>query len=469
MQKSRKPLSIIGLVMINVIAIDSLRNLPPNASNGLSLVLLYGIASLLFLLPCILVTAELATHYPKTGGVYVWVREAFGKKTGFLTIWLQWIYNVFWYPTILSFMAVNIAYLFDPQLAHSRLFITIIVISLFSIATVVNCFGMRTSSLVSTISAIGGTLIPMILLIALGAYWYFDDKPLALQFDLQHWLPSFQHIPNLAFFAVVIFSLMGLEMSAVHAEEVKNPERDYPRALLYSGLIIVITLVLASLAIALVVPQQSLNIISGIDQALEIFLGTFQLQWLMPIALVLIILGGFGSMAAWVIGPTKGLVVAAEDGSMPKSLMARNKKGVPINILILQAVVVLLLSSLLLFFKHVSTYYWLLSDLTAQLALMFYIFLFAAAIRLRYLTPYKEGAFRIPGGKIGIWLVGIIGILTCIGGIAIGFIPPQDVTITHPDAFELTLFFGIIIFTIVPILIHQLCRKKIYKQNCKTL
>ena len=95
--------------MINVIAIDSLRNLPANAEMGLTIAFFYVIIALLFLLPCILITAELATHWPKTGGAYVWVKEAFGPRWGFVSIWLQWIYNVFWYPTILSFIAVNIA------------------------------------------------------------------------------------------------------------------------------------------------------------------------------------------------------------------------------------------------------------------------------------------------------------------------------------------------------------------------
>ncbi len=108
----KRVLSVFSLVMINVIAIDSLRNLPTNADNGLTILLFYLIAAAIFLVPSVLVTAELATHRPKTGGVYVWVREAFGPQWGFFTIWLQWIYNVFWYPTILSFIAVNIAYFF---------------------------------------------------------------------------------------------------------------------------------------------------------------------------------------------------------------------------------------------------------------------------------------------------------------------------------------------------------------------
>src|SRR5690242_8046126 len=97
---SSKRLSVFALVMINVIAVDSLRNLTMGAEYGLALVFFYSLAALLFFIPTVLVTAELATGWPITGGSYVWVREAFGSRLGFLAIWLQWIYNVVWYPTI---------------------------------------------------------------------------------------------------------------------------------------------------------------------------------------------------------------------------------------------------------------------------------------------------------------------------------------------------------------------------------
>src|SRR5258708_37865689 len=100
MQTSFKPgkiLSLFSLVMINVIAVDSLRTLPISAAYGYSLIFYYVLAALAFFIPSTLVSAELATGWPTIGGVYIWVREAFGNRWGFLAIWLQWIYNVVWY------------------------------------------------------------------------------------------------------------------------------------------------------------------------------------------------------------------------------------------------------------------------------------------------------------------------------------------------------------------------------------
>ena len=109
----KKTLSVTSLVMINVIAIDSLRTLPMGAEYGFSLVFYYLLAAITFFMPVALVAAELATGWPETGGVYVWVREAFGKKIGFITIWLQWFYNICWYPTIMAFHRGDAGLLFQ--------------------------------------------------------------------------------------------------------------------------------------------------------------------------------------------------------------------------------------------------------------------------------------------------------------------------------------------------------------------
>ncbi len=440
---SKRVLSVFQLVMINVIAIDSLRNLPTNAGTGLHIIFYYLIGAVFFLFPCIYVTAELAGRYPKTGGSYVWAREAFGDRWGFFSIWMQWIYNVIWYPTILSFIAVNIAYLIHPAFVNNTWFLVAATVLMFSLATLVNWFGMRVSGFISTLSAILGTLLPMIGIIVLGIVWWASGKTLALGMHWNALIPNTLGSGNAAFFVVIIFSLMGIEMSAVHAEEVKNPKRDYRQALIYSSLLILITLILSSTAIALIVPPQSLSIIGGLDQAFLLFLSAFHEQWLMPIIILLIILGAFGGMSAWVIGPTKGLMVAAKEGCAPKILGKTNRYLAPGYMLIAQWVIVILLCLLFLVFKSVNTWYWFLSDLTAQLALIFYLVFFLAAIRLRI----KD---QLP--SLSMWIIAGLGCFTCFSVMMIGFIPPKSIAIHSVILYELGMVLGIIAFCLVPFL-----------------
>ncbi|MFC3907746.1 APC family permease [Legionella dresdenensis] len=449
MQPSKKVLSVFSLVMINVIAVDSLRTLPISAKLGLPLISYYIIAALAFFIPVALVAAELATAYPNTGGLYVWVREAFGRRAGFITIWLQWIYNVVWYPTILAFIAATLSYLFAPELANNKFYLLFTVISLFWIFTVVNCFGMRLSSLVSIVGAIIGTILPMLGIIVLGITWISQGYPLAID-TTTSWLPDFSSFANLSLFSVVLFGLIGMEMSAVHAEEVKNPQRDYPRAILYSIILIFATLVFSSLAIVIVVPNSQLSVVSGLVDAFAVFFNAYHMPWMTKVIAVLIILGGLSGVSAWIIGPTKGLLVSARDGSLPPRLGQVNKHGAPVAILVLQGIIFTLLSTLFILFDSINAAYLLLSDLCAQMALLVYVFMFAAAIKLRYSQPDQPRAYRIPGGNFMMWLVAGTGLICCLVAMIIGFVPPAQIPVGNVTIYELFLAGGLIVFAVIP-------------------
>jgi putative glutamate/gamma-aminobutyrate antiporter len=453
---SGKTLGIFAIVMINVIAVDSLRSLPFSAVYGFSIVFYYLLASLIFFIPIALVSAELATGCSNRGGIYLWVREAFGERWGFLTIWLQWVYNVVWYPTILAFIAGALAYLVNPALANNKIYMLSAILLLFWVATFINCFGMRWSSLVSTIGALIGTLIPMLLIITLGALWFYQGKPLQIAFTARAFWPDLSNINNLSFLIAVLFGLIGVEMSAVHADEVRNPGRAYPIAIFYSCLVIIFSLVFASLAIAIVVPQKQLNLITDLIAAFMVFFNAYHMAWMKPIVTVLIIMGGFSGMAAWVLGPTKGLLVAAQQGNVPAWLGKMDRRGVPLNLLLLQAVILTLLCTVFLLLPSVSSSYWVLTAITAQLALLVYILMFAAAIRLRYKKRQTQSAFKIPGGRWVMWLVTSLGIFSCLGAIALGFIPPAQIKVGNVFRYETILIVGILILCALPFIIQML-------------
>lgn len=449
MRPPKKVLSVFSLVMINVIAVDSLRTLPITAKLGLSLVSYYLIAAFAFFIPVALVAAELATAYPNTGGIYIWVREAFGRRAAFITIWLQWIYNVVWYPTILAFIAATLAYLFAPELANNRYYLWGTIVGLFWLFTLLNCFGMRVSSLISTLGATLGTILPMTGITILGLIWIIQGRPIQIT-HVTAWLPDFSSLGNLSLFSAVLFGLLGMEMSAIHAEEVKNPQRDYPRALAWSTIIIFSTLVLGSLAIVIVVPLDALSVVSGFIDAYAIFFNAYHMPWMTSITAGLIILGGVSCLAAWIIGPTKGLLVSAHDGCLPKQFSHMNRHGAPTVILMTQGVIFTLLSTVIIFVDSINAAYWILSDMCAQLALLAYIFMFAAAIKLRYSQPDQHRTYRIPGGNWGMWMVAGIGLICCLVTILIGFVPPTQIPIDNVAFFESFLVGGMLIFVLVP-------------------
>ena len=457
--KIQKTLGLFTLAMINVAAAGGgVKNWPVTAIYGLSSIVYIILAAIVFFIPVSLVAAELATGWPKAGGVFVWVKEAFGHRTGFLAIWLQWIENVVWYPTILSFIAATIAYIFVPELANNNYYLISLILVVFWLTTLANLLGMRTSGWISTGGVILGTFIPAAFIITMGCIWFFTGKPLQIDFSTKNLLPDFSNADQIGFFTGVILGLAGMEMSAVHARDVKNPQRDYPRAILISVILILGLSILGVLSIAIVIPKGEISLVAGSLQAFSYFVESYGLKWMTPYMAALIALGAIGSLSTWVVGPCKGLLAAAENGDLPPKFRQVNKKGMPLAILIFQGVIVTLLSLVFLFMPSVNSGFWVLSVLAAELYLVMYILMFAAAIKLRYKKPDVPRAYSIPGGKIGLWIVTGIGIINCIFAMVVGFIPPEQIGSGNTFAYVGLLLLGVVFFCLAPSLI--LCFQK---------
>ena len=432
--------------MINIIAIDSLRGIPMGAHYGFSLIFNYLIAGLTFFITSALVSAELATGWPQTGGIYIWVREAFGIPVGFMDSWIQWIYNICWYPTVLSFLGAAIAYLLDPKLADNSLYMLAVILVSYWTLTIITLRGMRASGAISSVTAVLGTLLPMAFITLLGLIWIFLGKPINLVISFKAFIPDIKSPTNLVLLTGILYTLVGMEISAAHAQEVKNPDKDYPKALFYSTTIIFLSLILSSLAVAIVLPTGQLDILTGMLDAFRLFLNSFGLTWLMPVMVILIIAGIIGGVGAWMIGPTRGLLVAAQDGCVPPLLQKINKKNMPIALLLTQGIITSIVSLVFLIMPSVSSSFWILSDLTAQLAVSCYIFLFSAAIYLRYKHPKVKRAYKVPFGNIGMWIICIAGIIASIFTIGIGYFPPDQVDVGGIAFYESFLVIGFVMF-----------------------
>ncbi|MBT3581385.1 amino acid permease [bacterium] len=453
----KKSLSIFVLAMMNVAVIMSLRGLPMMAKEGTGMVFYLFFAAVVFLIPTALVSAELATTWSDGGGVYRWVGEAFGHRWGFVAVWLQWIQNVIWYPTILAFTGGALAYLFlAPELANSKLYTLLVVLIVFWGATILNFFGLKLSGIITTSGVVLGTIIPGIVIIIFGAIWWFSGYPIAFMAEPQSIIPDFSSFNNLAFLAGIVLLFAGMEVSSVHALEVKDPKKDYPKAILIAVVIIIVIFTLSSFAISAVLPAAKISLTVGFMQALQAMLAHFQLLWLLPLFGFVIAFGAIAGVIAWIIGPSKGLYATAKDGYLPALLQYTNKKDVPVVILLIQAIIVTVLALLYLFMPDVNTAYFILTALTAILYLIMYILLFAAAIRLRYSKPDVVRAYKVPGGNFGMWLVSGIGILGAIFAIIVGLYPPAQLAIGNPLFYVGFIITGIIIFVLPPIIIFEL-------------
>lgn len=463
MNYKKHSLTVFSLTMITVGSVDSIRNLPATALFGSQLIAFFLLGALFFLIPTALVSAELASGWPKQGGVYIWVKEAFGKKAGFLAIWLQWIENVIWYPTILSFVAGTIGYLIDPALANNAYFLCLVIVCSFWAATWVNLRGMHASALLSTICAISGLLLPMALIIGLGAVWIIGGNPVHISLDWHSIIPHLQDQSIWVSLTAIILSFCGVEIATVHANDVNDPQRAFPKALIYSVSIILSTLILGSLAIAVVLPAHDINLVAGIMQAFDAFFARYHLAWLMPIVAIMLVMGGMGGVSNWIIAPTKGLLVAALDDNLPPVFQRVNKNGAPVTMLIGQAVIVTILSALFLLMPSVNGSYWLLTALAAQLYMLMYLLMFIAAIKLRLQHPSHPRAFRIPGGILGLCLVAGIGMMGVITTLVVSFIPPGGINVGGVARYELLLMIGLLLMCSPPFISNKIRAYRVKK------
>ena len=458
----KSSMSITTMALLTVAAVLSLRNLPSEAEYGYSVIFYITMAAICFFVPSALVSAELASTWPQEGGVYLWVKEAFGPKWGFVAIFMQWVENLPWFPAVLTFVASSIAYVFNPEWANNRWFVLITIWVMLWLATLLNFKGMKLSAWLSSSGALAGTLIPGAVIILMAVGYLFAGKTPQITMDASAFIPDLDNWNQLMLLSGMMVALAGMEMSAIHVTEMKNPTRDFPKAIFIACGLVILLSVLGALAIALVIPPAEISLAAGADQAFAAMFKIFHIPWMTPVMCFLLSYGALTMVVTWVLGPSKGVLEVAKEGYLPQCWQRRNANGMPTTILIIQAVISSLLALVVLFMPTISGAFWLMSALTAQLYMVMYLLMFAAAIKLRYSKPDAVRPYKVPGGKFGMWLISGIAWLTSLFAIIVGFIPTPGVRekgTMYVLGYIAFLFIGTLIFILIPLWLYKYSKK----------
>jgi glutamate:GABA antiporter len=453
-------INLFTLIMITSAFTISIRNLPTIAEMGMKMLFFGILAGLTFFIPSALVSAELATAWPKQGGVYVWVKQAFGMRWGFITIWLQWIYITFSMIAILYFISASLAYVFAPQLSDNKLYLITSSLIILWTFTFLNMKGLKISGEISTIGFLSGVLFPGLLIIFLGILYPLMGNPIALDLSLtkENLLPNFSDITTLVLLVGFMRAFGGIEASAVHANQVNNPQKNYPIAILLVVIIGLLINIIGSLAVALVVPQTEISLVSGIMSAFTVFLKKFSLSWLVPFIGLLVAMGQMGGAATWLIGPIKGLYVSARNGDLPLFFQKVNDKGIPTNLLIVQACWISVICIGVLSMKTVNIAFWFSVAISMMVYVTVYFLMFLSAIRLRYKEPETPRKYRIPFGNAGMWITAVIGMLMNICSFTIALFPPAQLPAEHKHLYTIIIVSITLVVFIAPFAIYA-CRK----------
>ncbi|AYF73311.1 amino acid permease [Nocardia yunnanensis] len=416
-----KYMSWVTLALMTTSSVASLRAAPTMAVYGLACVFLYLLPALLFLLPTAFVAAELASGW--AGGVYKWVGEGLSQPMGFLAVWCQFAMTIFYYPSLLAYVASTFAYIIDPSLAANGLYVAIVIITIYWVAVFVSSQGTKTVAGLSSMGLIIGTLIPGALLVVLGFVFLGQGNASAAPMDTGHLFPAWTGLASLVLIVNNFLSYAGMEMNAVHVSALRDPGKEYPKAMaLAVGLVLAIFIVPA-VVISWVVPSKNLSLTAGVMQAFDGFFNHFHIGFLTPVLGIMLVAAALGGMLTWLAGPSKGLLlIGRKEGYLPPILTRVNKHGVQQNMLVAQGLVTTLLALLYAFIPDVSSAYWILSVITTQVYLIMYVLMFVAAMRLRRNQPDHPRGYRAPA------LVALCGLGTAasIAAFLIGFVPPSQ-------------------------------------------
>ncbi|WP_052370537.1 amino acid permease [Chromobacterium haemolyticum] len=458
--KTPPKISVFAFVMITAAVVVSVRTLPMTAQPGMMTIFLTLAAALLFLVPTALVSAELATAWPQDGGLFIWVREAFGERMGFVAVWMQWIQMVFGMTSIIMIIAATFAYVFDPALASNKFYMLAMIVGIWWACTLVNMRGVKTLGWVSTICVSLGVFMPGVVLIGCGIAYLAGGHPIMtdVSWSWNNLVPSFSDSGTLGLFIGFIFVVMGMEVSASNVSSIKDARRNYPIAIILVSVIMVLLSVIGSAAIFIAIPKEKISMTAGLMQAFELYFNQWGMGWLAPVIGLCIGLGLVGQVNSWVLGPVRGLQATADSGALPKFLQTTNRHGVPVTLVLIQAAAITVVGVLITVMPNVDNFYFMLMGLTGLVYLVAYLFMFSAAIYLRYKRPDVERSFRVPGGNAGMWVCSGLGIVISLLAGYLGFIPPGSF---HGSSHEYLQFqlIGLAIMLVIPFLVYAYGQK----------
>lgn len=452
--KKAATLSMWAMAILIITNIVSMRGLASQAEYGYTSIFYYVFAAVVFLVPYALVCAELASTYTKSGGLFRWCAEAFGPKWGWAAMYYDWQMVVIWFPAVLMFSAVSIAFIFwpesfDEKLSKNIIYTLVVVLAVYWFCTFVTFRGQKSANALSTFGGLCGTIIPAAILIILGVVYLVMGKPIHIDSTQSFW-PDFSKFGNIVLAASIFLFYAGMEMQAVHVPSMKNPAKTFPQSVFVAVISILAIFVFGTLAIGFVVPAKDINLLASLFTAYTDLWSTIGLPWMGNVMAALIALGVLAQVSVVISAPSTGILQVGRAGYLPRGLQKVNKNDIQVPILWVQGIFVSILALALVVLPNVESAYQVLSQMSTIIYLVMVLIIYAAFIRLRRTEPNAKRGFKVPGGEFGKWFVSGLGMLGAIVAMVFSFIPPSQIQTGSPVVYVGILIIGSALFILVP-------------------
>lgn len=437
-QQLPRVMRLRDVVLFNITAIVGLRWLTTAASQfGLASLVLWLLAMVIFFLPSAVAVRELAGIDPGAGGIYRWVRGAFGPVHGFVAGWGYWVNNLFYFPSLLVATAAIAAYAAGPRFVHlgdDTVFIGALSLAGLWIAVGMNVVGLRVGKHLQNLGGYG-TWLPALLFVVL-AVWAVATRGSATPVTARALLPATLDLQSVNLFATMTFAFAGLELAPTLGDEIHDPARTLRRGIALSGVAIVAMYVLGTAAMLVALPQATVSITNGMPQATAALVERLGARWLAPTAAlvaILLVLGNLGGVGAWLAGSARLPFVAGVDGALPPAFGRIHPRWqTPYVGLLVQGAIATGFVIASLVGSTVKNAYLVLTQTTLILFFIPYLYLFLSYLRLRRARTASTA------------LVGWVGFAAVLLSIVLGFVPPADEA--HPWLYEAKVVGGVVGF-----------------------
>lgn len=403
LEQQPKSYGILAMTLFAVSAILTLTTVAPSAALGFQSITLYVIVAVVFFVPYGLVTAELGSAWPREGGLYVWIREAFGQRWATFSAWLYWVNVAYWAPAVFVVFAGTVLAAFWPSMSQG--WAEVLVIALIWIMVGIGILPMSLSKWVNSASAVLKVLI-LVMLAATGVGFAIGTHA-ANSWAPHTWVPKFG--ATWSFLPVIVYNFMGFELMSSAGGALKRPRRDVPRMILFAGVVIVVAYVLGNYGILASVPLAKLSIVTGIAAAMKLsfhaVLGGAATA-VYDIFVGLLLFTFLGNMVVWSIGSNHSMGATGLDRAAPGIFGHTNRRFVtPDYAFVLMGLLATAVTVVnYAFFATRASVFWSIFALASIVFLFSYLLMFPALLVLRKKQPNTPRPYRVPGGTLGAWL-----------------------------------------------------------------
>ncbi len=409
-----KVFGLFSMVLFSVSAILVADTVGSSAAMGVQGLGFWIILGLLFFIPYGFVTAELGSAWPDEGGIYVWVKNAFGPGAGTVTSWMYWVNTAIWAPSVfvLFIGAIEVAWGVDVPPVWEA----VIVIAMVWAIVLVGILPLKYSKFVPNLSA----ALKVIVLVGLGVLGvaFVIKHGAANSFSLSQWVPSW-NTDSLSFLPIIIYSYMGFELMNSAGGAIRNPKRDVPKMIVLAGGAILAVYMFATFGVLAAIDVKDVSFVTGITDALKLMVDQVfgGASWLFYIAVVMLLFTFFGNMVTWSIGANQTIGATGLDETAPGVFGHVNKRfGTPDYAFVLLGVIATAITVLAYVLDPTqSSVFWTLFALSSIVFLIPYLLMFPALLVLRHKYPDQPRPYVVPGGKVGAWIATIL----CEAGIVL--------------------------------------------------